>query len=105
MPSAPPAVRPTGSLVCACRPQAGVMEEMMEDALDAVDDGDVEEEADEEVDAVLYEITAGQFGTLAAPSHGVAAAAPARVAVGAGAGAGAGDDSGLSDLEARFRGL
>jgi hypothetical protein len=38
------------------------MEEMMEDTLDSVDDDELEEEADAEVDKVLYELTDGKLG-------------------------------------------
>ena len=42
--------------------QAGIIEEMMEDTMESLDDQDeLEEEAQEEVDKVLFEITAGQF--------------------------------------------
>jgi len=47
--------------------KAGIMEEMMEDTLDAVDDDEeLEEEADAEVDKVLFELTDGQLGKLGA---------------------------------------
>ena len=43
------------------------MEEMMEDTLEAVDDDEeLEEEADAEVDKVLFELTDGQLGKLGA---------------------------------------
>ena len=38
------------------------MEEMLEDTLDMDDDQDLEEEADAEVDKVLYELTDGKLG-------------------------------------------
>jgi hypothetical protein len=38
------------------------MEEMMEETLDSVDDDELEEEADAEVDKVLYELTDGKLG-------------------------------------------
>jgi t-SNARE complex subunit (syntaxin) len=39
------------------------MEEMMEESLDSVnDDEELEQEADEEVDKVLYELTDGKLG-------------------------------------------
>ena len=38
------------------------MEEMLEDVLDVEDDEEIEEEADAEVDKVLYEITDGKLG-------------------------------------------
>ena len=42
--------------------QSGIMEEMMEETLDAVDDEGIEEEADAEVDKVLFELTDGKLG-------------------------------------------
>merc|ERR1712076_263035 len=43
--------------------KAGIIEEMMNDAMDDVLDEDgLQEAADEEVENVLYEITAGQLG-------------------------------------------
>lgn len=43
--------------------RAGIIEEMMEDAMSGMEDQDeLEEEAQEEVDKVLWEITAGQLG-------------------------------------------
>ncbi|XP_076035732.1 vacuolar protein sorting 24 [Oratosquilla oratoria] len=42
--------------------KAGIIEEMLEDTFDALEPEELEEEADEEVDKVLWEITAGQLG-------------------------------------------
>jgi charged multivesicular body protein 3 len=42
--------------------QAGVMEEMLDDTLDMDEDQELEEEADAEVDKVLFEITNGKLG-------------------------------------------
>jgi len=42
--------------------KAGVMEEMMEETIDGIDDDELEQEADEEVDKVLYELTDGKLG-------------------------------------------
>uniref|UniRef100_A0A0B6ZD02 Charged multivesicular body protein 3 n=1 Tax=Arion vulgaris TaxID=1028688 RepID=A0A0B6ZD02_9EUPU len=42
--------------------KAGIIEEMMDDAMETLDDEDLEEEADEEVDKVLYDLTAGELG-------------------------------------------
>ena len=42
--------------------QAGIIEEMMEDTLEMVgDDDELEEAAQEEVDKVLWELTAGKI--------------------------------------------
>ncbi|GFX61876.1 charged multivesicular body protein 3 [Trichonephila clavipes] len=46
--------------------KAGIIEEMMEDSFDNLDDDELEEEAQEEVDKVLWELTAGQLGTAPA---------------------------------------
>ncbi|KAG8194898.1 hypothetical protein JTE90_029189 [Oedothorax gibbosus] len=47
--------------------KAGIIEEMMEDTFEGLgDEEELEEEAQEEVDKVLWELTAGQLGT--APS-------------------------------------
>jgi charged multivesicular body protein 3 len=42
--------------------QAGIMEEMMDDTLDMQDEDELEEEADAEVDKVLFELTNGKLG-------------------------------------------
>ena len=48
-------------------PQAGIMEEMLEDTLEGLDeDPELEEEAEQEVDRVLFEITDGKLGVAGA---------------------------------------
>lgn len=42
--------------------KAGILEEMMEDAMETVDEDDVEEAAEGEVEKVLWELTAGELG-------------------------------------------
>ncbi|ORY06071.1 charged multivesicular body protein 3 [Basidiobolus meristosporus CBS 931.73] len=42
--------------------KAGIMEEMIGDTLDAFEDEDIEEEADEEVNKVLFQVTEGLLG-------------------------------------------
>ncbi|KAJ8281434.1 hypothetical protein GJAV_G00067630 [Gymnothorax javanicus] len=42
--------------------KAGIIEEMMEDAFEGMEDEDMEEEAEAEVDKILFEITAGALG-------------------------------------------
>ena len=42
--------------------KAGIMEEMLEDVMNMDDDEELEEEADAEVEKVLYEITDGKLG-------------------------------------------
>lgn len=47
--------------------KAGIMEEMLEDTMEGLDDSeDIEEAAQEEIDKVLFDLTAGQLGN--APS-------------------------------------
>ncbi|GIX75343.1 charged multivesicular body protein 3 [Caerostris darwini] len=47
--------------------KAGIIEEMMEDTFESLDDQEeLEEEAQQEVDKVLWELTAGQLGTAPA---------------------------------------
>eukprot|EP00035_Acanthoeca_spectabilis_P007761 m.142560 g.142560 ORF g.142560 m.142560 type:complete len:271 (+) comp14074_c0_seq2:1887-2699(+) len=43
---------------------AGVIEETVGDAMDSLDDPELEDAADEEVEKVLYDITAGEMGKL-----------------------------------------
>ena len=42
--------------------QAGIMEEMLDDTLEMEDDEELEEEADAEVDKVLFDVTNGKLG-------------------------------------------
>ncbi|VDB85400.1 unnamed protein product [Peniophora sp. CBMAI 1063] len=42
--------------------KAGIMEEMMDDIVDIEEDEDIEEEANEEVDKVLFDLTDGKLG-------------------------------------------
>ena len=42
--------------------QAGILEEMMEDTLEMDEDEEIEEEADAEVDKVLFDLTNGKLG-------------------------------------------
>jgi charged multivesicular body protein 3 len=42
--------------------KAGIMEEMLEDTLDMDQDEELEDEADAEVDKVLFELTNGKLG-------------------------------------------
>ncbi|KAI0005008.1 vacuolar sorting protein VPS24 [Russula compacta] len=42
--------------------KAGIMEEMLDEAINTEEDEEVEEEADEEVDKVLFELTNGKLG-------------------------------------------
>jgi len=43
--------------------KAGLIEEMMADTMDMMDGDDIEEEAEAEIDAVVFEITKGILGT------------------------------------------
>ncbi|KAF2355472.1 Snf7 family [Trinorchestia longiramus] len=42
--------------------KAGIIEEMLEDTMDTLEPDDMEEEAEEEVDKILWEVTAGALG-------------------------------------------
>ncbi|KAI9218670.1 Snf7-domain-containing protein [Blastocladiella britannica] len=42
--------------------KAGIMEEMMEDAMTGLDDDELEEEAEDEVNKILFEVTDGLLG-------------------------------------------
>jgi len=46
--------------------KAGVIEEVISDSLEMAESEDIEEEADQQVDSVLYELTAGQLGSIPA---------------------------------------
>jgi hypothetical protein len=83
--------------------QAGIIEDVISDAMAAAEPDGLEEEADEEVQKVMYELTSGLLGkapaaptgalagATRAPASGAAASA-GRVAVGAEhSGAGSGD--------------
>nr|CAD7445347.1 unnamed protein product [Timema bartmani]CAD7457205.1 unnamed protein product [Timema tahoe] len=82
-------------------PQAGIIEEMLEETMDTMEDPEeMEEEAGEEVDKVLWELTAGQLGkapeavtdTLP-PQAETAAASPLE------------DDNELEDMQSRLQAL
>jgi hypothetical protein len=53
---------PVHWLIIAELVQAGVMEEMLDDAINIEEDEEVEMEADQEVDKVLFELTNGKLG-------------------------------------------
>ncbi|XP_074643453.1 charged multivesicular body protein 3-like [Tubulanus polymorphus] len=79
--------------------KAGIIEEMLEDTMEGMDDQDeLEEEAQEEVDKVLYELTSGIMGQAPAiASHSLpepegATAAPE-------------EDEDVSDMQARLEAL
>ena len=58
--------------------KAGIIEEMLEDTMETVTESDeMEEEAQEEVDKILFELTAGKLG--AAPSVTLPSPAPERL--------------------------
>ncbi|KAJ2828129.1 Vacuolar protein-sorting-associated protein 24 [Coemansia sp. 'formosensis'] len=84
--------------------KAGVIEEMTEDMFDALDDEELEDEADEEVMKILGEITDGQMGTkvpAGLPAHGKAESSAA-----AGEGAGESEEElDLEDMRARLSAL
>ncbi|KAM7375850.1 hypothetical protein PAMP_005617 [Pampus punctatissimus] len=75
--------------------KAGIIEEMLEDTFESMEDGEeMEEAAEEEVDKILFEITAGALGK--APSK-VTDALPEMEPTGAAA---ASDDESEEDIEA-----
>lgn len=79
--------------------KAGIIEEMMEDTFESVfDDEDLEEEAGEEVDKLLWELTAGQLGT--APAAVSESLPDATVEA-----ASAASDTDLTDMEMRLEAL
>ena len=43
-----------------CVFQAGLIEEMMEDTFEGLEDDDLEEQADQEVEKILWEVTSGK---------------------------------------------
>jgi len=59
-----PAIAKTAKSMAMEMQKAGFIEEMVEDAMSATEDADIDEKADEEVDKVLFEITAGQLGKM-----------------------------------------
>lgn len=81
--------------------KAGIIEEMMEDTFESVfDDEDLEEEAGEEVDKLLWELTAGQLGTApAAVSESLPDASMEA------ASASAASDTDLTDMQMRLEAL
>lgn len=81
--------------------KAGIIEEMMEDTFESVfDDEGLEEEAGEEVDKLLWELTAGQLGTApAAVSESLPDATMEA------ASASATSDTDLTDMEMRLEAL
>jgi hypothetical protein len=46
--------------------QSGIIEEMMDDTMEALDDDELEEEADAEVEKVLFDLTDGKLGQAGA---------------------------------------
>nr|KAG5693835.1 hypothetical protein BaRGS_004443 [Batillaria attramentaria] len=84
--------------------KAGILEEMMEDAMDVMDEEEVEEEAEGEVEKVLWELTAGELGK--AP-EAVEDSLPAE-SVGATAGPSYADEEeegDMSEMQARLEAL
>jgi len=84
--------------------RAGIIEEMLEETMGTLEDQDeLEEEAQEEVDKVLWELTAGQLGQAPAavtdtlPATGISEAA--------GASAVMEDEEELEDMQSRLQAL
>lgn len=83
--------------------KAGLIDETVSDAMEVLDDDDLDEAADEEVTRVLEEITTGVVGQMAAtPARRVAAGAAAAPADAA---AESDEDPALADMEARLQAL
>jgi charged multivesicular body protein 3 len=81
----------------------GILEEMIEDTFEGLEDtDDLEEQADVEIQNVLWEVTAGQLGTApAAGSHELPAhEPPAPVAVSDDE-----DEEGLEEMQSRLQAL
>ena len=53
-----------------CNFQAGLIEEMMEDTFEGLEDDDLEEQADQEVEKILWEVTSGKENTIIAENSG-----------------------------------
>jgi charged multivesicular body protein 3 len=49
--------------------KAGIIGELMEDTFESLEDDDLEEEADDAVEAILFEVTKGQLGKAGAISN------------------------------------
>ncbi|KFM60205.1 Charged multivesicular body protein 3, partial [Stegodyphus mimosarum] len=80
--------------------KAGIIEEMMEDTFEGLDDQEeLEEEAQAEVDKVLWELTAGQLGTAPAA---VSESLPETELERATAAASSSQDADLSDMQERL---
>jgi hypothetical protein len=52
----------TGDVLTRPASQSGIISEMIDDTLEMDEDSELEDEADEEVDKVLYELTDGKLG-------------------------------------------
>ena len=46
--------------------QSGIIEEMLDDTMESLDDDELEEEADAEVDKILFDLTDGKLGQAGA---------------------------------------
>uniref|UniRef100_A0A646QEP6 Charged multivesicular body protein 3 n=1 Tax=Hemiscolopendra marginata TaxID=943146 RepID=A0A646QEP6_9MYRI len=82
--------------------RAGIIEEMLDDTLSVMEDQDeLEEEAQEEVDKILWEVTAGQLGKAPA----VADSLPASVMVETPEEEEEGEEDDVSTMQARLQAL
>ncbi|RZF43266.1 hypothetical protein LSTR_LSTR001527 [Laodelphax striatellus] len=83
--------------------RAGIIEEMLEDTMSSMEDPEeMEEEAQEEVDKVLWELTAGALGQAPAA---VTDNLPAGAAVAAGASIDVDDEQELEEMQSRLQAL
>lgn len=87
--------------------KAGIIEEMMEDTFESMEDGeDMEEAAEEEVDRILFEITAGALGN--APSKvtdELPAVGPAKEPAGAMAASDEESEEDIEEMQSRLAAL
>ncbi|XP_032814305.1 charged multivesicular body protein 3 isoform X1 [Petromyzon marinus] len=83
--------------------KAGIIEEMMDDTFEGMEDqDDLEEEADAEIDKILYEVTAGALGK--APGK-VMDALPEKPGASSVATASGEDEEGVEGMQARLQAL
>jgi charged multivesicular body protein 3 len=73
--------------------KAGIMEEMVEDAFNAVEEDGIEEEADKEVDRIIEQVTTGQLSAVGAASREIVKEKPKEVVE---------DDGDLDDMKERL---
>lgn len=86
--------------------KAGLIEEMVEDAFEGMDDQDeLEEEAQEEVDKILWELTAGQIGQAPDAVRDSLPVPPAKAKAAAAAALDSDDEEDVSQMQERLEAL